>query len=107
MGAGGKIDTLLILSQQGHVGLVGTEGNACGRRQRSTGVNQVGREEADFIGCANGTWKKKYFFLLLHFTYRCYKFPEPLAAVIVEALVHFLGVVGEVRPVLGHNGLKF
>ena len=37
------------LSQQGHVGLVGTEGDEGGWGQRSTGVNQVGRVEAQFM----------------------------------------------------------
>ena len=37
------------LSQQGHVGLIGTEGNEGGWGQRSNGVNQVGRVEACFI----------------------------------------------------------
>ena len=58
------------LSQQGGVGLVGTEGDVGGWGQGSTGVNQVGRMEADLN-----------------------KVAVPLAAGIVEARVYLLGVV--------------
>ena len=41
------------------------------------------------------------------FTQSLDKVPYPLAVGIVETLVYLLGVVGKIRPVLGHHSLEF
>ena len=52
--AGSEGEILPVLSQQRHVGLVGTEGDEGGRGQRCTGVNQVETHFKRLIICIYG-----------------------------------------------------